>query len=263
MRKTLGRSIRNLAGLCLLSGALALGSGCASVYHQPDRLFAERGIQKNYLKQVKSWEKQGKEKGWSEDLVDDVINELFNYFKAEIDTPKEDKDLRDSWWLPKDAESKFTKGYKYDDWKTYGEIIKGNFIGDCDEKSFLDYKTLKEAGYPHDVRILVVRYWAGYHFYTHVKLPNGTWKKYNTTNDYISGGVMETSIHTNYVEFDDEFNIWKYVDGKPVLYENLPKNKKWFQGKWFKGYSQIRDWQERGFLEKHLGEHNKTKNLFR
>lgn len=88
-----------------------------------------------------------------------------------------------------------------DHWKTYQEMLRDNFHGDCEDIAALMYGTLRRLGYPDDrIYIRLLRTLTGDHAVIRVKMPSGAWMTYDTTPGF---GLLEKSITWRICDFNE------------------------------------------------------------
>lgn len=108
-----------------------------------------------YYDKIRQWQEQIRKEGWSAATVDDIINETRRLTKYETE-------FEDNWLTP-------------------AAFIRAGFQGDCEDIAIFMMGTLKRVGYPHKVRILVIRDILYDHAQLKVQLPDGKWKWYEST----------------------------------------------------------------------------------
>jgi hypothetical protein len=144
--------------------------GCSPVYFQP----AEPGA--DYRWYIERWQERVRQEGWSEALVNDIVDSCLKVSKYE----------------PEPA--------NHDHWKTYGEF-QNNFRGDCEDIATFMYGTLKRLECPYDLKMRIIRMPAGDHAVLMVELPDGGWKMYNSLP--MPGDFLDIALARTVVEWDD------------------------------------------------------------
>ena len=167
---------------------LFLCCSCA-VYSQPPRLHDGSGIKVKYEQRIKDWQKRIKREGWSEKLVDEIVQTVQVFAQYTPDKNPSNRGEADYWFTPK-------------------EMIAADFKGDCEDIGSLTYGTLKGLRYPHGVRLLIVSTLLPIdHILVRVELPGGKWKNYETVNVLFS--EIDGIFYQPLLEFDEN-HIWIY-----------------------------------------------------
>jgi hypothetical protein len=167
---------------------ILLFCSCAALYQHP-RLHEGDGIKVKYEEQIKDWQERIKKDGWSENLVDEIVDTSQVFVRY---TSDKNPDYR----------------WKNDYWYTPEEMIDADFKGDCEDIGILIYGTLKKLKYPHDVRLLVVgTIQPAEHLLVNVEMSDGRWKKYETVKMFLS--EIDSIFYRPMLEFDED-HIWIY-----------------------------------------------------
>lgn len=145
--------------------------GCSPAFFQPINVGTE------YKNSILEWQERIKKEGWTENLINNIINRCihFAYYEAE-------EIYIDYWKLPK-------------------EFIKDGFKGDCEDIGFFIWGTLKKLKYPYEIRGVAIRMPMGDHFMLKIKLPNNQWKMYNPVP--IPGDFIDLIMSRKIVEFNE------------------------------------------------------------
>ena len=93
-----------------------------------------------------------------------------------------------------------------DHWKTYSEIVKSNFRGDCEDITFFAGMTLRRLGYPYGIKGVIYRnplmkangYYLD-HTVLSVEMPDGHWQVFNSVG---ASGEFDRLISFRLTEFD-------------------------------------------------------------
>lgn len=149
-------------------------AGCSPVYFQPE----DPGME--YRWYIEQWQQRVQQEGWSEALVNDIMDSSLTIAKYEREPAN------------------------HDHWKSYGEFKK-DFRGDCEDIATFMYGTLKRADYPHALKLRIIRMPAGDHAVLMVKLPTDQWKMYNSIPQ--PGDFLDIALARTVVEWDDQ-NIY-------------------------------------------------------
>jgi hypothetical protein len=153
------------AGLCLF-----IVAACAAAKHpstpSPEDVYGGK---------IKDWQERIRREGWSEDNVRRLLADCRGMVRYQME-------LKDRWSTPR-------------------EFIDDGFAGDCEDIAFFLMSGLKRLGYPHQVRVLVVKDLFNYHALLKVELPEGRWVIFET----MPGGRLEVQTGRLHpvVEFDD------------------------------------------------------------
>ncbi len=145
--------------------------GCSPVYFQP----TDPGV--DYRWYIEHWQQRVREEGWSENLVNDVVDSCLMISKYE----------------PEPA--------NHDHWKTYGEFQK-NFRGDCEDIATFMFGTLKRLDCPYAQKLRIIRMPAGDHAVLMVELSTAEWKMYNSIPQ--PGDFIDIALSRTLVEWDDQ-----------------------------------------------------------
>ncbi len=145
-------------------------AGCSPVYFQSKDPGTE------YRESIEQWQQKVRKEGWSEDLVNGIIDSCLKIAKYEPEK------------------------MSLDHWKTYGEF-QNDFRGDCEDIATFFYGTLKRLGCPYATKLRIIRMPAGDHAVLMVKLPNSNWKMYNSIP--VPGDFLDIALSRTVVEWDD------------------------------------------------------------
>jgi hypothetical protein len=163
----MGRALLQFAAAALLICLV----GCSPVYFQPEDPGSD------YRWYIEQWQQRVREEGWSEALVNDIVDSCLNIAKYE----------------PEPAH--------HDHWKTYGEF-QISYRGDCEDIATFMYGTLKRLEYPYAQKLRIIRMPAGDHAVLMVQLPNDQWKMYNSIPQ--PGDFLDLALARTIVEWDDQ-----------------------------------------------------------
>lgn len=125
-----------------------------------------------YRRQVEQWQLRLEQEGWSDDLVEGVVEGC----RATIT------------YVPKYLASDLVDGPAL--WLTPAGIERAGFRGDCVDTAVLMWHTLRALQYPHEVRIRIVRSEPVNHAVLRVETPRG-WREFNTTDAAYTDPLCE------------------------------------------------------------------------
>ena len=181
-------AVRNLQWVLAL---LVLIWGCAT----PSGSGQDR-VNLNYQEKIKEWQKRIQREGWSENQVNRILvqsRDLVTY-RMEIQ----------------------------DHWDTPREFMARRFTGDCEDIVVFMMGNLRRLGYPHRLRVLVVRGIFEDHALLKVEMPEGGWKVYDVATERVRTGEMGGVKPL--VEFDEKTVLW-YPGGR-----NAENGRRWKAG---------------------------------
>lgn len=135
-----------------------------------------------YEKYIIDWQKRIKRDGWSENLIDEIVRSCISVMSYS---------------------SEFEKGDDY--WATPKEIKANGMKGDCEDFGVMMMASLKMLNYPYRVRLQAIRTPMTDHAMLNTELPNGRWKRYNTTP--VPGGEFDIALSIILFEWDED-NIY-------------------------------------------------------
>ena len=161
-----------IAALCWIAILAIVMQGCAfsHPYGSPGSVYDEK---------FREWQERQQREGWTAGLVSDVISGC--QYVGEYEAEKQDGVT--------------------DHWKTYGEFVKDNYTGDCEDFAFFEAGTLKRLGYPHRIWVLIVRMMLGDHVKIEIEMPDGSHEFFDGTGDYypIVAGMLDPVCFLNYI----------------------------------------------------------------
>jgi len=150
-------------------------TGC-SAYFQP------ANPESVYQDKIREWQHRQESEGWTSTLVRDIVAGCLLVVKYESEP------------FPKDH------------WKTYAELVKSNFRGDCEDITFFAGMTLRKLGYPYGIKGVIYRNplikVGGYymdHTVLSVQMPDGRWRVFNSVG---ASGEFDRLISFRLAEFD-------------------------------------------------------------
>lgn len=154
--------ILSLVSMAVLMAAMpGCGHNCA--FHGPPD---------HYRFQVEQWQLQLEQEGWSDALVEDVV-----------------EGCRESMsYVPKYLASALVDAPAL--WLTPAGIERAGFHGDCVDTAVLMWHTLRRLRYPHEVRIRIVRSAPVNHAVLRVEAERG-WREFNTTDATYTTPICE------------------------------------------------------------------------
>lgn len=163
---------------------------CSCTWSDPEKIDMKR---QPYYQKIRHWQKQIKTDGWSAAMVDKIVAQSRRMTRYEME-------FEDEWLTPK-------------------AFMRSGLQGDCEDIAFFIMGTLKELGYPHPVRILVISDLFSDHALLKVELPNGKWKMYDSTTGRTYYRLRKK--WTPVVEFD-EFTIIYHAPGRQARRTSHP-----------------------------------------
>ena len=133
-----------------------------------------------YYERIKDWQQRIKKYGWSENLIDEVMDQILQLatFRTEY----------------------------YDHWDTPQEFMRRGFRGDCEDIAIFMMATLKRLKYPDKVRVMAVETLKQDHAVLKVQTPNGKWKIYDTLQKPLS--EINRLFYKPIFEFDENDIIY-------------------------------------------------------
>lgn len=164
----------SLALLCLLAVSCAAGT-------DPVKIDKHKAMEKIYYQQIEDWREKIANEGWSDSMVDKVVYGTRANCKYD--------------WQARTV------------FKSPQQMIAGGFEGNCGDIASLIYGTLKRLGYPHEVRLQIVRVFWSHHMLAKVRMPSGSWKSYQTVESPFAR--LDEPFYTPVLEFN-ETGIWEY-----------------------------------------------------
>jgi predicted transglutaminase-like cysteine proteinase len=187
-----------LLSLLLLSGCGATAKGSVSanrndrisprqaVYYKAivkwqDRL-SEKSFQQFDCPQLQSMQTKIAAKGWSNETVDEIIEEIRTLTSLTMET-------KDYWDTPK-------------------EFVAKNLQGDCEDIAIFLLAMLKKLDYPGQVRIFAVNAQFVEHAMLKVQMPDKSWKMFETVKK------TERDVqfaYTPIIEFDERNIIFATI----------------------------------------------------
>jgi hypothetical protein len=152
--------------------SLLLMAGCAAAKREP-----AQNPEIPYGKKIRDWQERIRREGWSESAVRALLADCRSLVRYQVE-------LKDHW-------------------STSREFIESGMEGDCEDIALFLMATLKHLGYPHRVRVLVVKEFFSDHALLRVELPEGRWAVFET----MPGGRLEvqSSRLRPVVEFDEVY----------------------------------------------------------
>jgi hypothetical protein len=111
-----------------------------------------------YDQRFQDWLQRQQKEGWNADLIGDIISGC--QYVGEYVTEKQDGVT--------------------DHWMTYGEFVRNNFEGDCDDFVAFEAGTLRKLGYHHKLWWIIIGMPLGNHCQLEVELPDGSTKIYES-----------------------------------------------------------------------------------
>lgn len=166
--------MRKVPIIPILLFLLLFAAGCSPVYFQP----GDPGS--DYRWYIEQWQQKAQEEGWSENLVDSIVDSCLMLSKYEAESAH------------------------HDHWKSYNEF-RNDFRGDCEDIATFLYGTLKRLNCPYALRLRIIRMPAGDHAVLMVNLPDARWKTYNSVPQV--GDSFDLALSRTLVEWDEN-NIY-------------------------------------------------------
>ena len=150
--------------------SLLLIAGCWAAKLEP-----AQNPEKPYVKKIQEWQERIRRDGWSENAVRALLADCRSLVRYQVE-------LKDHWPTPR-------------------EFVTEGMEGDCEDIAVFLMGALKRLGYPHQVRILVVKELFSNHALLKVELPDGRWAVFET----MPGGRLEVvpARLKPIVEFDE------------------------------------------------------------
>ena len=164
----MGKIIVSISIFCAVTGCLS--------FYQPD----PAGVNVIYDFQIKEWQERVIKEGWSENIVEDVVNQCIKLSKYKTED--------------------------FDHWDTPKEFREKGFQGDCEDIAVFAMSTLKRLEYPYGVRILAVKALFGYHAILKVEMPARDWKIYETVP--LPLNEIDRLFYRPIVEFDEKTIVY-------------------------------------------------------
>lgn len=133
-----------------------------------------------YREKIKEWQTRIQREGWSEGQVHSVLLQFRGLAAYRVE-------ISDHWDTPK-------------------EFLRKGFQGDCKNIAIYEMAVLKQLGYPHGIRILIVHALFEDHALLKVEMPEGGWKVY----DVVPEGVPtpRQDLIKPVAEFDEKMVSW-------------------------------------------------------
>lgn len=133
-----------------------------------------------YRQAIEHWQRRVAAEGWTDAAVDSVVIGCI--------------------WV---AGYEFEPDPKVDHWKSYNELIRDGYRGDCEDIATFIYGTLRRLGYPAErTYIRAIRTLLGTdHAVVRVLLPSGRWQVYDTTPGFA---VIEKALGRRIVDWNEE-----------------------------------------------------------
>jgi hypothetical protein len=129
-----------------------------------------------YEMNVIEWQERIKKEGWSKRMVDEITAQCASIAAFRFE--------------------------ETDYWMTPREFIEAGFKGDCEDIAIFQMGTLKRLGYPHRVRIRIVKTLTGHHAICRVELPNGKWKSYESVRMPLY--QIDALFYRTILDFDEK-----------------------------------------------------------
>jgi hypothetical protein len=154
-----------------------LTCGCASTGMQTR---TAPGTNPVYHDMIKEWQMRIHEEGWSEDLVHSILLR----FRTVVTYRSE----------------------KVDHWDTPREFMERGFFGDCEDIAIFMMGSLKDLGYPYQIRVAIVKAVLEDHAMLRIEMPEGSWALYDVVPASVP--VRRPRLFRPVVEFDDTQVRW-------------------------------------------------------
>jgi hypothetical protein len=166
-------STRNQGSALFFSLLILFSGGCTTLSSPSQSRTTER-----YLEMIEDWQRRINAEGWSEYAVDEIMEDCVKLTEYRME-------LDDHWDTPK-------------------EFFQRGFQGDCEDIAVFMMATLKNLGYPYQVRIAATRPMLGTedHALVKVEMPNRAWKIFETTP--MPSGRTDHSPPRPFIEFDEK-----------------------------------------------------------
>lgn len=161
--------------LCSTLLLLLFASGCATTAD------SGRGwVHPVYREKIRDWQTRIQKEGWTEGQVHSVLQQfrqLAVYHSG----------IEDHWDTPRD-------------------FVRRGFSGDCKNIAVYEMAVLKQLGYPHGIKILIVHSLFDDHALLKVEMPEGGWKAYDVVAETVP--VPRPNLLRPVAEFDEKDLVW-------------------------------------------------------
>lgn len=141
---------------------------CSPIYLQP------RNPGEDYRLKIELWQERIKTEGWSESLVNDVVDGCLRVSKYE----KEPDGM--------------------DHWMTYKEFIEKGLRSDCEDVSTFIFGTLRRLNCPYDLWMRIIRMPAGDHVV--VVVGDNVYNSLPMPGDFVDLALSRTVVQWNETE---------------------------------------------------------------
>lgn len=137
-------------------------------------------VQPVYREKINEWQMRIQREGWSESQIHSILRQFraLAAYRMEI----------------------------VDHWDTPKEFMRKGFSGDCEDITVFMMGTLKQLGYPHRVRVLIVAGLFEDHALLRLEMPEGGWKVYDVVPPNVPAPA--SYLLRPLVEFDETGVNW-------------------------------------------------------
>lgn len=154
---------------------LLLASGCASTTDG-----GRAWVHPVYREKIRDWQTRIQREGWTEGKVHSILLQFrqLAVYRTEID----------------------------DHWDTPRDFMRRGFSGDCKNIAVYEMGVLREIGYPHGVKILIVHSIFDDHALLKVEMPEGGWRIYDVVPEAVP--APRPGLLRPVAEFDEKGTTW-------------------------------------------------------